>query len=147
MAEDTLERAIVRAALTWLGTPYRHQASRLGAGCDCLGLIRGVWRALYGTEPVTVPPYSRISRDRRGGDQLLEAANLFLINSDTDVLPGRVVLFRLHAKLSPRHCGIIVDENHFIHAQERSGVLISTLDTNWCRRIHSLFAFPQKVLN
>jgi NlpC/P60 family putative phage cell wall peptidase len=146
MAEDALERAIVSAALTWLGTPYRHQASRLGAGCDCLGLIRGVWRTLYGAEPVMMPPYSRISRDRRGGDQLLEAAKLFLINSDTNVLPGRVVLFRLHAKLPPRHCGIIVDENHFIHAQERSGVLVSRFDANWRRRIHSLFEFPQKVL-
>ena len=47
---------VVKAARAWLGTPYRHQASTLGAGCDCLGLLRGVWRALYGDEPVAVPP-------------------------------------------------------------------------------------------
>lgn len=33
---------IVAAARQWLGTPYRHQASVRGVGCDCLGLIRGV---------------------------------------------------------------------------------------------------------
>ncbi|MBN9249774.1 MAG: hypothetical protein J0I86_04210, partial [Mesorhizobium sp.] len=41
---------IVAEALSWLGTPYRHQASSKGVGCDCLGLIRGVWRSLYGNE-------------------------------------------------------------------------------------------------
>jgi NlpC/P60 family putative phage cell wall peptidase len=29
-----------------------------GIGCDCLGLLRGVWRAVYGKEPEAVPAYS-----------------------------------------------------------------------------------------
>ena len=41
---------IVRAARRYIGTPYHHQAALAGAGCDCLGLIRGVWRDLYGAE-------------------------------------------------------------------------------------------------
>jgi NlpC/P60 family putative phage cell wall peptidase len=32
-------------ARAWIGTPDRHQASLKGMGCDCLGLVRGVWRA------------------------------------------------------------------------------------------------------
>ena len=43
--------AIVGAARGWIGTPYRHQASLKGVGCDCLGLLRGVWRELKGEEP------------------------------------------------------------------------------------------------
>ena len=50
--------AIVCEARSWIGTPYRHQASLKGVGCDCLGLIRGVWRALYGDEPEAVLPYT-----------------------------------------------------------------------------------------
>jgi NlpC/P60 family putative phage cell wall peptidase len=50
---------IVAEARSWIGTPYRHQASLKGVGCDCLGLVRGVWRALYGEEPERMPPYSR----------------------------------------------------------------------------------------
>ena len=43
----TLTRAaIVAEARAWIGTRYRHQASVKGVGCDCLGLVRGVWRAL-----------------------------------------------------------------------------------------------------
>jgi len=42
------ERA-VEFARAWIGTPYVHQGSAPGAGADCLGLVRGVWRGLYGT--------------------------------------------------------------------------------------------------
>ena len=35
---------IVARARAWIGTPYRHRASCRGAGADCLGLVRGVWR-------------------------------------------------------------------------------------------------------
>ena len=45
---------IVRAARGWLGTPYHDQASVKGVGCDCLGLIRGVWREVVGPEPKPV---------------------------------------------------------------------------------------------
>ena len=46
MNTNTITRdAIVAEARAWIGTPYRHQASLKGVGCDCLGLVRGVWRA------------------------------------------------------------------------------------------------------
>ncbi len=48
---------IVAAARGWIGTPYRHQGQVKGVGCDCLGLVRGVWRDLYGAEPEAPPPY------------------------------------------------------------------------------------------
>lgn len=44
--------ALVAEARSWIGTSYRHQASVKGVGCDCLGLVRGVWRACLGEEPV-----------------------------------------------------------------------------------------------
>jgi NlpC/P60 family putative phage cell wall peptidase len=54
----TVANAAVAEARLWLGTPYMHQASARGAGADCLGLLRGIWRALYGDEPEVVPPYT-----------------------------------------------------------------------------------------
>ena len=39
---------IVAETRDWIGTPYRHQASLKGVGCDCLGLVRGVWRNVIG---------------------------------------------------------------------------------------------------
>ena len=50
-----MSSAVVAAARQFLGTPYRHQASIVGVGCDCLGLLRGVWRVLYGGEPEAMP--------------------------------------------------------------------------------------------
>ena len=51
-------KAILTAAYDWLDTPYQHQASVKGGGCDCLGLIRGVWREIYGDEPMETPAYT-----------------------------------------------------------------------------------------
>ena len=61
---------IVATARGWIGTPYRHLAARRGAGCDCLGLVRGVWADLYGIAP-DVPAYRADRRDLR--DLLAEA--------------------------------------------------------------------------
>ena len=88
---------IVGAARAWLGTPDRHQASTLGAGCDCLGLLRGVWRALYGDEPVAVPNYRADGRDLPGA--LLEAAERFLVRVEGEPAsppaPGRSAFARM----------------------------------------------------
>ncbi len=64
---------IVSAARCWIGTPYRHQASLRGAGCDCLGLVRGVWREVIGPEPETVPAYTRDWSEPQGEEALQRA--------------------------------------------------------------------------
>ena len=46
---------IVALARGWIGTPYLHQTSAKAAGCDCLGLLRGIWREAVGTEPALSP--------------------------------------------------------------------------------------------
>ncbi|NCO16648.1 MAG: peptidase, partial [Alphaproteobacteria bacterium] len=51
---SAFQARIVAEARRWIGTPYVHQSSARGAGTDCLGLLRGVWRALYGVEPEAV---------------------------------------------------------------------------------------------
>ncbi len=133
---------IVAAARAWLGTPYRHQASTPGAGCDCLGLLRGVWRALYGGEPLALPPYRADWRDLRHADELLAAAARLLQPMPLPPATGQVVLFRLNRLALPKHCGIVVAPDRFIHAQERLGVVEAGLAGTWSRRIAAVFAFP-----
>ena len=88
--------AIVAAARSWIGTPYRHQASLQGRGCDCLGLVRGVWRALYGEEPETPPAYRADWAETGGRETLLEAARRHLVEiAVSDARPGDVLLFRM----------------------------------------------------
>lgn len=134
---------VVAAARIFLGTPYRHQASLAGAGCDCLGLLRGVWRALYGSEPMTMPPYRADMRDPANAGALLRAAETLLVAEAGPVAAGQVMLFRLGRSAEPKHCGILVSGQRFIHAQERLGVVEANLTEAWARRVSGRFRFPE----
>ena len=72
----------VAEARRWIGTPYLHQASVCGAGTDCLGLLRGVWRAVHGDEPQAVPPYTADWAEPSRSEVLLEAARRWLLEID-----------------------------------------------------------------
>jgi NlpC/P60 family putative phage cell wall peptidase len=133
---------VVAAARGYLGTPYRHQASLAGVGCDCLGLLRGVWRKLYGAEPEAMPPYRADLRDPLNADALKAAAERWLVAETGELAAGQVLLFRLNGMVGPKHCGILVGPDRFIHAQERLGVVEANLTEGWARRVCARFRFP-----
>ncbi|WEJ57572.1 NlpC/P60 family protein [Devosia sp. FJ2-5-3] len=133
---------VVAAAREWLGTPYRHRASTLGAGCDCLGLVRGVWRTLHGDEPNKMPAYRASPRDPENAGALRAAAEKFLVPAAGELAAGQVVLFRLAGLSEAKHCGIMVSGDRFIHAQEKLGVVEANLTEGWARRVSGRFWFP-----
>lgn len=134
---------IVRAARGWLGTPYRHQASLKGVGTDCLGLVRGVWRELYGTEPEPLPPHSAQWTDGGGRETLAEAARRHFTEIPcTEVMPGDLLLFRWRAHLPARHAGIATADGHMVHAQEGAAVSEIALNVWWRRHLCLAFRFP-----
>lgn len=133
---------IAGAARAWLGTPYRHLASTPGAGCDCLGLVRGVWRTLYGCEPAAVPNYGADWRRAGREPGLLAAAEALMLRAEGAPQAGQVVLFRLGRAPAPRHCGIMVTADRFIHAQEGLGVVEANLGEGWRKRVAASFEFP-----
>lgn len=137
---------IAAAARSWIGTPYRHQAATPGAGCDCLGLIRGVWRTLYGGEPPIMPPYRADWRDGRYAAELMALAEAWLVAANGVSQPGQVLLFRLGNAPLPRHCGILVADGRFVHAQERLGVIEANLTEGWRRRVAATFGFQDRDL-
>ena len=146
MRADVLPRrpadlAAVRAARGWLGTPYRHQGSRRGVGCDCLGLLRGVWRELLGPEPEAPPPYAADWAELRRDDPLMEAAMRRLVH-DPGATIGAVLLFRWSRVATARHCGVLVAPDRMIHAYAGHGVVESPLTPSWRRRIVGRFLFP-----
>jgi NlpC/P60 family putative phage cell wall peptidase len=100
----------VQIARSWIGTPYVHQASVKGAGCDCLGLLRGVWRELHGEEPETPPPYAPDWSDATGEETLYTALARHLTEIDTrDMAPGDIALFRMIPNGPAKHCGVVAD--------------------------------------
>ena len=137
---------IVEAAREWIGTPYLHQASFKAAGADCLGLIRGVWRQVISAEPESIPAYSQDWSEPSGSEDLLAAAQRWLIEKHrTDEAPGDVLLFRMRSGAVAKHLGIaarIGESASFIHAYTGHGVVETALSDPWRRKIAARFEFP-----
>jgi len=133
--------AILDQARLWLGTPYRHQASTLHAGCDCLGLVRGVWRALHGAEPEPPPPYRPDWAETGGRELLLEAFARWLIPIHAPQ-PGDVLVFRMAPGAVAKHCAIQSAPDRMIHAYWGRACVESALGRWWRERLAAAFRFP-----
>jgi NlpC/P60 family putative phage cell wall peptidase len=136
---------VVSAVRGWIGTPYIHQASLRGVGCDCLGLLRGVWREVVGSEPMLPPPYAPDWAEACAEETLLEAARLHLIEvEDGAFAAGDVLLFRWRAGLPAKHCAIATSDCTMVHAHDNAVVAEVALGPWWRRHIASAFRFPQQ---
>lgn len=142
---------VVEIARSWLGTPYRHQASLKGGGADCLGLVRGVWRELVGAEPEPTPPYRPDWAEVGGEETLLHAARRWLREIPLERAQlGDVLLFRMAPGAPVKHCAILSDgtlqgdgEPRMIHAYWGRAVVESWMGTWWRRRLTAAFAWPE----
>ncbi len=145
----TSRNEIVAEARRWIGTPYRHQASLIGAGTDCLGLIRGVWRNVVGGEPEVMPVYSADWSEPSGEEVLLTAAARWLRPkplSSNDI--GDVIVFRMRSTGVAKHLGLTALRDGvatFVHAYSDHGVIETSLSAPWQRKIVGRFEFPQGV--
>lgn len=139
--------AIAALAEAWVGTPYRHQgASR--EGCDCLGLVRGVWRDWTGEdEPESAPAYA-IDWFRDDPGMMIEAAtrHLHAVPKGEGWRPGDVLMFRIRGSKAPRHAGIVaIDPARMVHAyaahsMDRSSVALSRIAA-WRGDVAAIFRF------
>jgi NlpC/P60 family putative phage cell wall peptidase len=135
--------AIVAEARAWLDTPYRHQASVKGAGCDCLGLVRGVWRAFYGDEPEAAPSYSPDWAEKMGRETLFAAAARHLTQIDLNTAQaGDVILFRVRADAPMKHAAILSAPDRIVHAYWARAVVESRFSPWWRARAAAAFSFP-----
>ena len=149
-AGDPDRRArLVAAARGWIGTPYLHQASVRGAGADCLGLVRGVWREVIGPEPVDLPPYTPDWSEPARDEALWRDARRHLVPRPAGALPpGGVILFRMRRGAVAKHLGIVGRGGaapSFIHSYSGHGVVESALSAPWARRIVAQFDFPERI--
>ncbi len=134
---------IVEAARLWLGTPYHHQASLRGVGCDCLGLVRGVWRDLCGAEPEEPPPYSPSWAESLRQETLALAATRHLKPRPTaEAQPGDVLLFRWREHLPAKHCAILASPDRIVHAHDGAAVAEVAFTPWWRRHLSHAFSFP-----
>jgi NlpC/P60 family putative phage cell wall peptidase len=134
---------IIEEARSWIGTPYRHQASLKGIGCDCLGLLRGVWKSVMGAEPELPPPYSPDWAEA-GADTLVAAARKHLIEIPPETFePGDVLLFRWRDGMPAKHCAIATSPDSMIHAHDGAYVAEVSFGSWWRRHLAYAFRFPE----
>ena len=136
---------VIAAARGWIGTPYHDQQSLRGVGCDCLGLLRGLWRELVGPEPLPVPRYSRDWGETGAREVLAEAARVCLVEiPPAGAAPGAVLVFRMRAGAIAKHCGVLVAPDALVHARERRGVIEEPFADPWRRRVAFAFLLPSE---
>lgn len=133
----TTHAGIIAEARTWLGTPYHHQGRAKGVGCDCIGLVIGVGRAL-GLVAVDAGGYSR----QPDGRSLRAGFERHAVALPLDRLqPGDVLMMRI--RRDPQHVGILGPGGTLIHAHSGAGRVVEIpLDDRWRDRIVAAFAYP-----
>lgn len=146
----------VKVAREWIGTPYHHQMAVKGAGCDCLGLVRGVYTELYGRAPEEPPPYSRDWAEATGRETLIEAAERHLQRAQLPpsfreahlwIEPGDVLIFRMRRGAMAKHAGIAATSYSMVHAFEHNPVSETPLSVWWLKRLAAIFRFPPVIEN
>jgi NlpC/P60 family putative phage cell wall peptidase len=143
MNKGLTRETIVAEARAWIGTPYRHQASCKGVGCDCLGLVRGVWRALYGAEPERAPAYSPDWAEASKIELFAAAASRHLSALPvTAFTPGDVLLFRWRSGYVAKHAAVATAPDLMVHAHDRAAVTEVAITPWWRRRLAYAFRFP-----
>lgn len=133
---------VIALARGWLGTPHHHQASLRGVGCDCLGVVRGIWRELGRADPQAIPPYSLDWGEAGAREVLRDGLAAHLIAVALPPAPGDVVLFRMRSYAIAKHAAVLVAPDRMVHAHSRLGVIEESVTQAWWRRAAFAFRFP-----
>lgn len=137
---------IAEQARLWIGTPYHNQAALMGVGCDCVGILQGIWLSLVGPLPAEVPPYSDQWHHHQKESLLLDMLiNKFgFIDRGVDSNPplGSVLCFGLK-KMVAHHVGVVTGPGIFVHAiRTVQKVQEVELGAMWVSRLHRVLDFP-----
>ncbi len=134
-------RRIVDSARSWLGTPYKHQASCKSVGCDCLGLVRGVWRETQGAEPEPVPAYTSTWAETGNVENLIGLGEKYFVETENP-RAGDIIIFRMRRNGIAKHVGVLSDDSKFIHAYDNACVVETWMSKFWSKCFVSSFVFP-----
>lgn len=141
---------ILEAARVWAGTPTHHQARVLGAGVDCIGLVKevGIATGFLAPTPEEIAKYARYARSpnpRKMGEGLRE----FLEESyhpAREVAPDGFICWIEWRERLPMHCGIaatFAGRRTIIHAYQDAGKVVEHGFTDlWLSRVVCWFKFP-----
>lgn len=111
-----VQNVIMKEFYVWKGTPYRMGGNTM-RGIDCSGFVHHIYSALFS---LNVP---RSSREFMSTGQRIDKDEL---------KPGDLIVFS--PRSYPRHVGIYIGNNKFIHASRNKGVSMADLDQRYWRK-------------
>lgn len=109
-------QAVVDEAMTWLRTPYHHEAHIKGAGVDCAQILRLVYSAVGLIDDFEYPPYPPDWMQHRSEEKYLSFVTdrAYLVDSP---LPGDVAMYKVGRCFA--HGAIVIDWPLIIHASNK----------------------------
>lgn len=120
---------VVKEALSWLDTPYRHQGRLKGVAVDCAGLVVGVAQALG------LPATDMTGYARRPDGSLRD-----FVHGQTEIVApgaqqgGDIVIF--HWQNDPVHLAILTTPGSIVHAFAiNRKVCAHAIDEKWLQNI------------
>lgn len=140
---------VAAVARRWIGTPFAHQASVRGVGCDCGGLVKGVALDL---ECITAADFDRAfapyaGYPRQPDGTLPVICDTFMTRTD-DAHIGNVVLMNFADQGEPHHLAFVVDypadgSLGLVHALQRPGrVVFHRFSAEFKARVVQAYRLP-----
>ena len=131
---------ICKELMSYIGTPYHHQARLPGVGLDCAGvpvciakkfdLHNGVVEDMFGYS--RIPDGTSLMETLRKGTAKEKSLNELKI--------ADIILFKFLN--NPQHLGIYMPDNKIIHSYSVIGkVVLHNFDEKWKNRVVSVFEF------
>lgn len=148
MALPGINKQVLKIAHTWLGTPYRHQAAIKGSGCDCIGLITGIWLDVLNQMPAgfVMPPYTAWWAEETGLSLMVDNGFKYMIPIRVeDKMPGDILMYRMLRRGQTKHAGIYAGNNEMIHAYAGHNVMKTALVNNIGAKLTHVFRYPTEV--
>lgn len=132
------------AAVTWIDTPYHHQARVKGVGVDCAQLVAAVYEEVSGKQVSIPQDYSPEWHLHNKEEKMIDILlGLGCVEKDVkDTQPGDILCFKFGRVCS--HLGIMLHANMFVHARVDQGkTVVNTLSGDWAERHIRTFSFPK----
>ena len=124
MTENEQRDLVVKEALSWIGTPYHHQAMIKGVGVDCAMILIGVYKNCGLIDKVELPEYSTQWHLHRDEEKYLKTIREYL-KPTQEPKKGDVALFKFGRTVS--HSAIVIDYPTVVHAYNRVGVILDDM--------------------
>ncbi len=118
VSDNHIRKKIIAEFRKWEGTPHK-MGGNSKKGIDCSGFVHYMYGKLF-------------NRKVARSTQLLLTEGVKIKKSQ--LKPGDMVIFR--PPTYPRHAGIYVGDNKFIHASTSKGVMMSDLDNPYWRKCY-----------